>query len=162
MHYFSIKSVYNLFDKLGLEIIALKRNLNKNNKTCINYALQILATFKTLKKNNFSYLLRSKNDYENKIVKTYLKNKKNILFWGIGTTFLKFAIKIKLKSQKNIFFADVREYGKNIFNFNIQEPKDFYKKKFDLVVVGTADVTNVKESLGRFKIKFDKYLLINS
>ncbi len=25
-----------------------------------------------------------------------------------------------------------------------------------------ADVTNVKESLVRFKIKFDKYLLINS
>ncbi len=162
LHYFSIKSIQNLFDKLGFEIIAIKRNLNKDNKTCINYALQILATFKKSKKNTIRNILKAKYDDENRIIKKYLKYKKNILVWGIGTNFLKFAIKIKLPAQKNIFFTDVREYGKKIFGFNIKKPNEFYKKNFDLVVVATSDITNVKESLSKLKIKFNHLLKIKS
>lgn len=161
LHYFSIKSIQNLFDRLGLEVISIKRNLNKNNKTCINYAMQILATFKTSKKNTFDNVLKVKNINENKIIKRYLRNKKNILFWGIGTTFFQYAIKAKLQFfQKNIFCTDIREYGKNIFGYYVHAPKEFYKKNFDLLVLTTTDISNVKDSLSKLKIKYKRYLLL--
>ena len=89
-----------------------------------------------------------------------IRNKKKILFWGIGTNFFKLASRSNLKTQQNIFFTDIREHGKNIFDLNIQEPKKFYNKKFDLIVISTSDVTNVKESILNLKIKFNQLLSI--
>lgn len=49
-----------------------------------------------------------------------------------------------------------------LFGFNINKPLDFINNSFDLIVIGTADVNNVRSNLNNYKIRFKKILNIKS
>ena len=160
LHYFSLKSINNLFEKLNLEIIGMKRFIHKENKTCHNYAVNYLLNFKSKRKNKVTKILEDKNKKEINLFKGYLYKKKKVLVWGVGTNFFKFASSIDLNQNKNLKITDIREYDKKIFGLNISKPSDFINNKFDLIVIGTADVNNVKTSLKNYKIKFKNIINI--
>ena len=103
-----------------------------------------------------------KHDEEKKIFKSFLKKKKKILVWGIGTNLFKFISNINLRNKRNIYYTDVREHGKKIFDLNIDDPINFFKKEFDLLVISTAEVENVKKNLKKLNIKYKKLILIKS
>lgn len=162
LHYFSLKSIYNLFEKLNLEIIGMKRFIHKENKTCHSYAVNYLLNFKREGKNKVSKILQDKNKNEINLFKSYLYKKKKVLVWGVGTNFFKFSSSINLKKFKNLKITDIREYDKEIFGLNICKPSDFINNKFDLIIIGTADVNNVKINLKNYKIKFNNIINIKS
>ena len=162
LHYFSFKSIYNLFEKLNLEIVGIKRFIHRENKTCHNYALNLLLNFKNKKKNNINKILQDKNKKEIDILKNYLDKKKKVLIWGVGTNFFKFLVSVNLNKYNNLKITDIREYNKKIFGLSISKPSDFIQNKFDLIVIGTADVKNVKISLKNYKISFKKIINIKS
>ena len=160
LHYFSIKVIYNLFYSADLEIISIKRILLKNNRTCVNYVLFILAKSKSEK--SISNFLSSRYIGEKKIIDKYLLKNLNILVWGMGTTFFNFAYRNNLQSKDNIYYTDIRLYNRNIFNFKIEKPSKFKEKIFDLLIVTTADISNVMSSLKKLKIGVKKILHIKN
>lgn len=162
IHYFSLKSINNLFEKLNLEIVGIKRFIHKENKTCHSYAVNYLLNFKSNKKNKISEILHDKNKKQINIFKKYLYKKKKVLIWGVGTNFFRFSSSINLNKYENLKITDIREYNKKIFGLNICKPSHFINNKFDLVVIGTADVNNVKISLKSYKISFKNLINIKS
>ena len=162
LHYFSLKSINNLFEKLNLEIVGMKRFIHTENKTCNSYAVNYLLNFKSNKKNKISKILHDKNKKEINLFKRYLYKKKRVLVWGIGTNFFKFSSSINLNKYKNLKITDIREYDKKIFGLDICKPSDFINNKFDLIVIGTADVNNVKTNLKNYKIRFKDIINIKS
>lgn len=162
LHYFSIKVIYNLFDYADLEIISIKRILLKNNRTCNNYALFILAKSKLKSEKSISKFLSSRYINEKKIINKYLFKNLNILVWGMGTTFFNFAFRNNLQSKDYIYFTDIRLYNRNIFNFKIEKPSKFKEKIFDLLIITTADISNVLSYLKKLKIVTKKILHIKN
>jgi hypothetical protein len=159
LHYFNLRSILKLLDLSGMELIAIRRYLNKKNRTCINYVLQVLAKVRNGKEYNISKIWSLKN----MIIKKYFQKNinKKILFWGIGTTFFKFIENFKCQTYKNIYYADIRDYGKNIFGFSIFEPSHFADHIFDILIVCTAEHAQVKLTLKKFNIKCKVVKYIN-
>jgi 2-polyprenyl-3-methyl-5-hydroxy-6-metoxy-1,4-benzoquinol methylase len=162
LNYFSLKSINNLFEKLNLEIIAMKRFIHKENKTCHNYAVNYLLNFKNKRKNKVDKILQDKNKKEINLFKNYLNKKKKVLVWGVGTNFFRFSSSINLNLYKNLSITDIREGGKKIFMLNIFKPSNFANKKFDVIVLGTSDVNNVKISLKNYNIRSKNFINIKS
>ncbi|MDC0519379.1 class I SAM-dependent methyltransferase [Candidatus Pelagibacter ubique] len=160
-HYFSLKSINKLLESLNLEIVALRRFLNRDNKASHNYVMQYLLNYKGKKKYRINKIFKIKNHKEISEFKKFLNKRKKILIWGLGTNFFKFSQSINLKNYNNIDYVDIREYGKEIFGLKIQRPSNYYKNRYDLMVIATADIENVKASLKKNKISFKKLLTIN-
>jgi hypothetical protein len=136
-----------------MEVIAFRRYLNKKNSSCLNYTLQVLAKVKK-KEYNIGKVWSLKNVQ----TKNFLKNNTNkkILFWGIGSTFFQFTRGLKMQNYKNLNYTDIKGDGENILKF-----KRFKNQTFDILIICTAEHSQVKMALKKLNIKCKVVKYIN-
>ena len=163
LHYFNIKSLIKLFQMVNINILSIRIHLDTKNRTCQNFVLQAACTLDVSnKKKNLISLWSSKNlETKKKFINSYKKNDK-ILFWGIGTSFFKFIENLEIKSLNNLTFVDQRDYDKFFNGLTILSPMSIKNKKYDTIIVCTAELENVKERLKFLNVKYDKLHQVKS
>ncbi len=163
LHYFSMKSLIKLFERVNINILSIRIHLDTNNRSCQNYILQAVCTLNNFKKRyDLISLWKNKNLEIKKIFLTALRENKKIIFWGIGGSFFKFVEGLKIKKSHNITLIDQRDYDKTFKGLSIFKQNSIKNKKVDIVIVCTSELENVKINLKKLKVTYKNIYQVKS
>ena len=158
LHYFNMKSLIKLFDKVNVNILSIRIHIDTKNRSCQNYILQAVCTLNSYKKRfDLINLWKNKNLKVKKKFLDALKKNKEIIFWGIGGSFFKF-----IEDFNNIKLIDQRDYNKSFRGLSVLNQNSVKYKKVEIVIVCTSELENVKTNLKKLKVTYKKIYQVKS